>query len=436
MDIHHSVVRGVKNWIWLPFFHTGERSSSPGHYSPPPEALRRVRELLARILNENIIAFWYPGIVDLEDGGYRPPQSFQENGHTRSGKSLVAQARTVWFFSRLAKSAYRADGYLEAAKHGYEFLRDGLWDKDFGGFFWEVDSTGRTPTKPDKHLYGQAFGLYALTEYADASGDTSARALAQTLFDLLEAHTHDSLFGGYRESFSRDWSTIPSECQGYLGAPGNMKLMNTHLHLLEAMTRYYLTIPSTLAKQRLIELLFVSSNSVVRKDLGACTDRYLQGWEPLRGAKYDRVSYGHDVESIWLMAEACKTVGLSNHLLLDLYRTLFANALRYGFDRRRGGFYESGPVNAPADQRDKLYWVQAEALVGALQMYRFSAEKPYWSCFSRTLEWVHRYQADWQRGNWHVRVAADGTPRRTKPYAWGSPYHQGRAMLTCLEWLA
>ena len=73
-------------------------------------------------------------------------------------------------------SDYATPEYLLAATHGYEFLRDRMWDRQFGGFYWEVDSSGRAATRPDKHTYGQAFGLYALTAYAVASGDSNAKA--------------------------------------------------------------------------------------------------------------------------------------------------------------------------------------------------------------------------------------------------------------------
>jgi mannobiose 2-epimerase len=433
MTIKNSIVRRIKTWHWR--FHTVEKSSSVERYSPGPEILNSAKEVLARILTDNIIAFWYPRSVDLRDGGYLPPRSIRGKGDTRADKSLIAQARTLWFFSRLVNSDYQTDGYLETAKHGYQFLRDRLWDKDFGGFFWQVDSTGNTPSKPDKHLYGQAFGLYALAEYADASGDSGARRLAEELFDLLELYAHDSEFGGYRESFLRNWRTALPDGKNYMGASGDSKLMNTHLHLMEALTRYYRTIKQPIAKERLIELVFVNSNSVVRKDLGACSDRYRRNWEPLRGPKYERVSYGHDLENVWLLVDACRTAGLANHLLLDLYRSLFRNALRYGSDQKSGGFYASGPFNSHADQRDKLYWVQAESLVSALQMYRLTGEKIYWNCFSQTLKWINRHQVDWQGGDWHVRTSSKGTPRVVQDYAWSSPYHQGRAVLTCLEWL-
>ena len=160
----------------------GNKSSQ----SIPCQDLLSHKKILDKILTENIIPFWYPGVIDFEEGGYRLNHGFQGKWKGRANKSLVAQARTIWFFSRLTNSEYGSGDYLEAAVHGYEFLRNRMWDKQFGGFFWEVDSTGKFPTKPAKHLYGQAFVLYALSEFALASKISSAEKLAQELFHLLE----------------------------------------------------------------------------------------------------------------------------------------------------------------------------------------------------------------------------------------------------------
>ena len=107
--------------------------------------------------------------------------------------------------------------HLEAARHGYEFLRDRMWDRQFGGFYWEVDSSGRAATRPDKHTYGQAFGLYALTEYAVASGDSNAKATAKELFTLMETKAHDEEHGGYREILKRDWGPLPTRAASLTG---------------------------------------------------------------------------------------------------------------------------------------------------------------------------------------------------------------------------
>jgi mannose/cellobiose epimerase-like protein (N-acyl-D-glucosamine 2-epimerase family) len=212
--------------------------------------------------------------------------------------------------------------------------------------------------------------------------------------------------------------------------------MNTHLHLMEGITTYYLLTKDSLARERLLELIFIQSNAVVRKRVGACTDRYQRDWRPLQGDRYDRVSYGHDTQNIWLLIEACQAAGVSKGPLLDLYRTVFAYALRYGFDRNQGGFYYTGPFNAPANRRDKIWWVQAEGLVSALYMYFLFREEVYFECFSQTLDWIVKYQADWEHGEWHAQICENGRPKGDKAGPWKASYHTGRAALQCLQLLS
>ncbi|MFC1717926.1 AGE family epimerase/isomerase [Candidatus Poribacteria bacterium] len=403
--------------------------------SPSQQDLAQIREGLEQILNENIAPFWHPRVMDMEHGGYRLNHDIAGNWKGPLDKFLVTQARTVWFFSRLGRSKYGTEEHLKAAKHGYQFLRDKMWDEEFGGFYWAVDSTGERPTAPNKHLYGQSFGLYALSEYAIASGDPDAKALARELFNILEWHSHDSTYGGYREYFLRNWTLPDGDAPRYMGSSSDIKLMNTHLHLMEAMTTYYLATRDPVARERLIELIFIQSNSVVRKGIGACTDKYQLDWTPLHGAAFDRVSYGHDIENVWLLMEACDAAGISDGPLVDLYRALFDYSLRYGYDPQNGGFYDSGPINGPADRRQKVWWVQSECMVSALDMYCMTGDTLYFDCFTKTLDWIKEHQVDWENGDWFSSISESGTASGSKASAWKSPYHNGRAVIQCLELL-
>lgn len=426
-----------------PPLHSDARSKT----APAHEDIDRARNILRRILFENILPFWHPRVIDPEYGGYHLNHDFKGLSKGPADKFLVPQARTLWFFSTIARSKYGEDKHREAAYHGYRFLVEKLWDKEFGGFYWAADPAGNRANKTHKLLYGQAFALYALSEYGDACGDESAISLAASLFRTLEKHAHDAESGGYREFFLETWAPAPSDMIDYLGMTHAVKSMNTHLHLMEAISNYMLVTGDPDAKERLIELILILSSAVVRKTAGACTNAHmhdwspfraqgevnLPGWSPLQSDELSRVSYGHNIENVWLLIESCNCLGISNAPLLDLYHTLFDYSLRYGFDRKRGGFYISGPINARADRREKLWWVQAECLLGALFCYRLSAKTVYWDCFRKTLDWINNYQVDWIHGEWHARIDERGNPSGDKAGEWKCAYHGGRAILYCLE---
>lgn len=390
---------------------------------------------LEKILTQNIEPFWYEKSLDQQNGGYII--SFDAKGKLREPvtKMIVTQARQVWLFSRLARAGYEPKKHLEAAQLGYRFLKDKMWDPANGGFFWEVDVTGDKKLKSNKHLYGQSFALYAISEYALASGDKEALDFAIRFFNLLEEKSHDKVHGGYIESFSPDWTALPASDNSYMGAPSDLKLMNTHLHLLEAMTTFYRASKLPIARERLLELINIESNAVVRKNLGACTDKYDRDWTVRLDNNYARVSYGHDIENIWLLMDACDAVGVSNYPFMDLYKTLFEYSLKYGYDAANGGFFYTGPFNGPADDRSKSWWVQAEVIVSTLHMYQYTKDPRYLSIFEKTFELIETKMVDWDTGEWFGTITPEGRPEGDKANPWKAGYHNGRAMIECLQML-
>jgi cellobiose epimerase len=148
---------------------------------------------------------------------------------------------------------------------------------------------------------------------------------------------------------------------------------------------------------------------------------------------YARVSYGHDLENIWLLIDASKAARISTYPLVDLYKAIFENSLKYGFDNNKGGFFESGAFQKNADVRRKTWWVQAEALVSALYMYRITHDDQYWKVFEKTYDFVDKYQTDWKVGEWHEMVTEDGQGKGDKAQIWKAGYHNGRAMLESID---
>jgi mannose/cellobiose epimerase-like protein (N-acyl-D-glucosamine 2-epimerase family) len=413
--------------------HTGTKNQWEDDFRQSRKALQQ--------LCENLLRFWFPQVLDTENGGYRLHHDLSGRWKGPANKNVVGQARTTWFLSYLARSRHGKEEYLQAARHGYEFLMEYMRDPQWGGFYWEVDSTGKQVTKSGKHLYGQAFALFAISEFAMAANDMTAAEAAQKLFETIERMAHDKEFGGYREFFQRDWNAAPLPERGYLGAMPEMKSLNTHLHLMEALTTYFsltkhFSLPGkALARERLTELLIIQSNAVVRKLDGACTNRHRRDWTPLRGQHDDRVNYGHDLENISFLIEACTAMGIPFAPLMNLFRTLFEQTARYGFDRRRGGFYASGFLQMRADSLRKIWWIQAEALLAIMHLFLKTRDALYWHYFLRTLSWILGHQLDHGCGEWHQRIERDGKPSGDKAGPWKTPYHTGRAVFSCLDML-
>lgn len=409
-------------------------ASSDGAQSDGAEGrLAALVPALEKNLRENVIPFWFPRCVDRENGGYTIHYGPKGEPLPGGTKMIVTQARTLWLASRLLRSPFGQPAHREAADAGFRFLRDRMWDAEHGGFYWEVDPAGQV-LRSQKHLYGQAFGLYALSEYHLASGSREALALADRLAALLDARAHDEEYGGYREFFARDWTAPAATDQPPLGAPPDLKLMNTHLHLLEAYTTYVRAGAPPRARERLAELVAVESHAVIRKRWMASTDRHRRDWSPVLDDADLRISYGHDLENIWLIADALHALDQPTAPYHDLFRALFETAVEHGYDTSAGGFFEAGLPGKPADRRAKIWWVQAEALVSALAMFELTRDRRYVDVFERTWRFVDSSQTDWTSGEWHEAIEPDGRPRaRNKAHAWKAGYHNGRALLEAIE---
>ena len=389
-------------------------------------------QLFEKTLVENILGFWYPKTVD-PAGGYLLNHDFEGKSKGAAARAVVTQARMLWFFARMARHGHEPKLMLEAAEHGYKFLREKMWDARHGGFNWEVDAQGK-PTKVNKHLYGQSFALFALAEYAMASRRKDVLEFALKVFEVLEKKAHDPVHGGYVEYFLQDWATPPVNEPIYMGgsAPG-MKLMNTHLHLMEAMTSLYQATRNATVRDRLIELIAIESNAVIRKPHMACTDKYDRDWSPRLEGAFSTVSYGHDIENIWLITEANRAAGLSSSPYVDQFRANFAYCRKYGFDEALGGFFYTGQLNEMATDKSKSWWVQAEALVSALTMYQLTNNTEYFEVFRKTWSFCDKYQIDWKNGDWHSVIGVDGKARGDKANEWKAAYHNGRAMIEGLS---
>lgn len=398
----------------------------------PAGVVRELRDLL----ENRLLPFWCTGIADRERGGYDIPGLAEGGSIDQSKRFLVFQARTVWFFAHLAESRYGGDEHLALARHGYDYLTGAMRDEAEGGYFWKIDRDSGRPLIPDKHLYGQSFALLAFARYAKASGDGGAAERAAELLRLIEA-TRDRRSGGYLESVDRAWNLLPPGDRSCIGLPCGIKSLNTHLHLLESYNAAWRVAPDGRTEERVAELANLLSTKCVRVPPGACPQMFTPEWEPISKRGRMRVSYGHDLELSWiLLAAAADIPSIPRRETLAAATALAGHALEHGFDRKRGGICESGRPGRPADRRDKIWWVQAEGLLAMLHLHRLTGESRYASAFSRLLSWIAGAQLNRETGHWHHRIDGRGRAHGYRAGEWKTAYHNGRALLDCLELLS
>lgn len=388
---------------------------------------------IERILADAFIPFWTTQCSPHAREGYRLNHDVSGRWMGHRPQRTVAQARALWFFSMMVSSHDAPARDRALAQPGADFLLHRLWDHRYGGFFWEVRPRSGRPTDSRKHLFAHAFALFALAKYALATGEGEAARAADATFEVMETRFRDDVDGGYREVFQHDWSEISDDRPGLLGVPADAKLRNTHMHVLEALSVYYCLHADALVRQRLLEVLQILSEIAIRADFPTGSEEHRRNWQPLYDDQSAVSSYGHDLEYIHVALQAADALGDGQAPPMKLFAGLFEHALNYGFDHERGGFFASGRPGTPASDRSKIWWVQAETLLAALEMFRLTGAPRYWHAFCRTLEWIVCWQTDWLHGDWHTTIAPDGVITGAKASVWKEPYHHGRALMRCLH---
>ncbi|MBC7248687.1 MAG: AGE family epimerase/isomerase [Anaerolineae bacterium] len=370
-----------------------------------------------------IMAFWIKHGPDTRHGGFHGALDRRGTPLPSQPKSLVQHARFLWAFS----AAYRVDpqpAYRQMADHAFSFLRERFYDPVRLGWYYLVSAEG-LPLNKQKHLYGQSFAIYGLSEYFLAFAHEEALQLALQTFDVIDQFGHDDQWRGYRESFSEEWEPIPQHPD--YGVSGDRKTMNTHIHLLESLTNLYRASQEAPVKTRLEELIDLCTHTITDARRGRVHLFFEPDWTPLPSP----VSYGHDIELSWLLREAGDVCGFGNAPAIhETSLRLAGTVLRKGLDREDGGVFYEGDESGQVTAKQKVWWVQAEALVGFLNAYALSGDESFLDAFAHVEEWVFTRQVDREYGEWHQEITPEGECRGEKGSIWKTPYHNGRA---CME---
>lgn len=407
-------------------------SSAVSTAQPTDDELAKQAERCHQLLVRSVVDFYLPHCVDTEHGGYLEQLDAQGAFASGHGKFLTLQARQLWLFSVLAVNGIRKDEALAAADSGYKFLLAHFRDLRNGGYYSRVSDTGE-PTDTRKHAYHNAFVVYGLCAYYQASGNQQARQAALELFDVLEANAYDRRYGGYQEFFYADWTPItdPNE-PAYVGAIGT-KTYNTHLHLLEAFSQLAQVSRQPRIARRLAELMTINTVTVRHPDHACHIDGWTRDWKLIDQPRNLRASYGHDLECAWLVFDAARALDTPIEPLRGWAISLVDYSLRHGYDQTNGGFYNTGAIGSGADDRQKVWWVESEAIVSMLEMYALTEDVRYYQAFNSTLNFIEQHQVATNEGGWWAARDADGSvhDNKSRTSTWQAGYHNGRALLRC-----
>jgi len=374
-------------------------------------------------LTESIIPFWN-NCVDEEYGGFCGFVGHDMKKNRKSDKGVILHSRILWFYST-AYVLLKDKVLLSKADHAYNFLKEYCMDSENGGMFWSVTYDGQ-PSDDTKHTYNQAFAIYALSAYYEASNKEEALKIAYELYHLIEEKCRDK--DGYLEAFDRTFHPASNEKLSENGVMAT-RTMNTLLHVMEAYTELYRVDANVKVKETLCEILDIFCSKIYNAEKGICEVFFDKDYNTL----IDLESYGHDIEAAWLVDRAGEVLNDAawEDRLRPVVEGLSRVAYEHAFDAEYGCFYNEREVDKIDKQR--IWWVQAEAVVGFCNAWQREPEKEtYLQAVEAIWNYILTKQVDARSGEWFESVKEDGSidVNQGLVHAWKCPYHNGRM---CIE---
>lgn len=383
--------------------------------------IRTFADDVKKHLTERIIPFW-KSLRDEEYGGYYGWLGYDLVLDKKAVKGCILNSRILWFFS----NAYLLLGeksLLQEAEHGWNFLKDRCVDRENGGVYWSLSYDGK-PEDTTKHTYNQAFAMYALSSYYDASGDREALELAWDLYHLIETRCRDEY--GYLEAFNIRFEPEDNDKLSENGVIAE-KTMNTLLHVFEAYTEFYRVTKAPEVEEKIKFMLDLVEKKIYNRDLGRQEVFFDRKWNSL----IDLYSYGHDIETAWLVDRGLDILGdpVYKERLSPITKEITKNI----YERAYTGHSLVNEAENGMVDTTRVWWVQAEAVVGFLNGWQRSPEhREYLKAAEDIWKYIKKKIVDHRAGSeWFWAVDQEGNPL-DKPVVepWKCPYHNGRM---CME---
>ncbi|WP_298237058.1 AGE family epimerase/isomerase [uncultured Algibacter sp.] len=375
-----------------------------------------------------ILYYWKTNTIDNEHGGFVGKRDYQNKLVPKASKGIILNSRILWSFAA-ASNHLKTDDYQAICERSFQYLKTYFKDTTHKGVYWELDYLGQ-PINKRKQVYAQSFTIYALSEYYIYSKNEDAKQWAIELFEYVERYAKDIEKGGYLEAFNEDWSAI-DDMRLSDKDMNAAKTMNTHLHILEAYTTLLKIYDNDTLRNSLKDLVEVMNEKFLNQH-----NHYELFFDEDWNLLSNSVSYGHDIESAWLVLEAAEVIG--DEALLNTSKDIAIRVsdtfLKKGIDTDGSVINETNLTTNHTDT-DRHWWPQMEALVGLKFAHDIESKEAYISASLGIWKYTKNNLLDFEHGEWHFRVDNKGAvyTQEDKVSMWKAPYHTSRACIKMNE---
>lgn len=442
------ILSRARNWLARRIF---RHAGVPSQPEVRPEVLDRSgARWWKSVLQEEVqhlLSVWYPRCVDEQHGGFL---CHFDNNWKLTGpnfKMLEFQAR----LTRVAATAAMYPGfgrYNEYARHGFEYLRDVLWDTEYGGFYRMLDRQGVPQEASTKHAHGTSYAINACVKYYESSGHRPSLEFAKQAFDWIDSAVHDEVNGGYFGFSSRDGKRIssikdcpiPGAMRDSISTPIGFKDLNTSMDMLSAIADLVKALPGGVPEERMRELFFILRDKLIVPP-GAIHFCFNPDWTPI--PEFNR--YGLAVNAFNILSKSASVMSIQDDWTTQTkLRSLVDQLMKYGWDSHIGGFQFGGSTFGVYGTEDfdigyqkKYWWVQAEGLRALLRLASKypNEELNYFQRFAQLWQYIDEYLIDKENGGWRWIGRDHPCAERclAKSTEWKDPSHEVLSLLECLD---
>ncbi len=376
-------------------------------------------------LLEDVLPFWAKYSIDAEQGGYfscldRTGQVFDTD------KFIWLQNRQVWTFSTLFNqlkahpdvSEETRQRWLAIARNGADFLASHGRDQS-GDWYFSLDRRGQPLIQP-YNIFSDCFAAMAFSQYALASGDEAAKAIALQAYENV-LRRKDNPKGQYTKVY-----------------PGSRPMKSLAVPMI--LANLTLEMDWLLAGAQLDTILQETVQEVMTSFLDLSHGLLREGVAP-DGSPVDCfegrvINPGHGIEAMWFIMDIAQRSG--DQALINQAMDIVINILKFGWDDTYGGiFYFLDIEGHPPQQLEwdqKLWWVHLETLVALSMGYRLTGRSDCWDWYEKVHDYAWSHFADPTEGEWFGYLNRRGDVLlNLKGGKWKGCFHVPRAMYLCWQ---
>lgn len=288
---------------------------------------------------------------------------------------------------------------LLRAKQLLAYLDKNAWDKEYGGWYDQLDRQG-VPTKFTKTTFNQVYCITGLTLYYFVTKDSTVLNTILKANNLLERKVWDNIAGGYYDVMNRDWS-VQSTGKSFSSE-------------ITPASGYYFYLYLATRDQRYLDQLRKIMNMVKGKMIDANSGWVLESFD--RNWKYNyssvenkEINIGHNIETAWMYLRLYLLA--QDEKFLAEAKKLGNKVEQFGFNASNGCWYAYVAKLNPSLHSDLSYWwIQAYGNMYNLIFYSIEPQQKRLDDFRKGAEFWDTFFVDKQNGDTYQGVNVAGEP--------------------------